>query len=167
MAPFCLTCLICHLFVLQALTTTRMEFEALEDEANAIHGDLWEQLNAGVQVKKFSLGCPLTWAVTCLGSGFVPICIVQPTKTNDVENNILFSRVNWCEGTSRKSFGGSRTYWRGCTRITHPEAQTQPSTEVNVQCFFIRYHALSNTCQSPMTSFSFFLRSGQRCIRLF
>ncbi|KAM7423421.1 hypothetical protein PAMA_011128 [Pampus argenteus] len=32
-----------------ALTTTRMEFEALEDEANAIHGDLWEQLNAGVQ----------------------------------------------------------------------------------------------------------------------
>ncbi|KAK2914604.1 hypothetical protein Q8A73_005198 [Channa argus] len=32
-----------------ALTTTRMEFEALEDEANAIHGDLWEQLNAGRQ----------------------------------------------------------------------------------------------------------------------
>nr|XP_057910454.1 pleckstrin homology domain-containing family A member 6 isoform X7 [Doryrhamphus excisus] len=31
------------------LTTTRMEFEALEDEAHAIHGDLWEQLNAGVQ----------------------------------------------------------------------------------------------------------------------
>lgn len=28
-----------------------MEFEALEDEANAIHGDLWEQLNAGGQVK--------------------------------------------------------------------------------------------------------------------
>ncbi|XP_074504936.1 pleckstrin homology domain-containing family A member 6 isoform X3 [Sebastes fasciatus] len=32
-----------------ALITTRMEFEALEDEANAIHGDLWEQLNAGGQ----------------------------------------------------------------------------------------------------------------------
>ncbi|KAM9757968.1 pleckstrin homology domain-containing family A member 6 [Menidia menidia] len=32
-----------------ALTTIRMEFEALEDEAHAIHGDLWEQLNAGVQ----------------------------------------------------------------------------------------------------------------------
>nr|XP_046235821.1 pleckstrin homology domain-containing family A member 6 isoform X2 [Scatophagus argus] len=32
-----------------ALTTTHMEFEALEDEANAIHGDLWEQLNAGGQ----------------------------------------------------------------------------------------------------------------------
>ncbi|XP_041802844.1 pleckstrin homology domain-containing family A member 6 isoform X3 [Chelmon rostratus] len=32
-----------------ALTTTRMEFEALEDEASAIHGDLWEQLNAGGQ----------------------------------------------------------------------------------------------------------------------
>uniref|UniRef100_A0A4W6E9Z5 Pleckstrin homology domain containing, family A member 6 n=1 Tax=Lates calcarifer TaxID=8187 RepID=A0A4W6E9Z5_LATCA len=32
-----------------ALTTTRMEFEALEDEANAIHGDLWEQLNTGGQ----------------------------------------------------------------------------------------------------------------------
>ncbi|XP_056294622.1 pleckstrin homology domain-containing family A member 6 isoform X7 [Pseudoliparis swirei] len=32
-----------------ALTTSRMEFEALEDEANAIHGDLWEQLNAGGQ----------------------------------------------------------------------------------------------------------------------
>uniref|UniRef100_A0A8C8A3R9 Pleckstrin homology domain containing, family A member 6 n=1 Tax=Oryzias sinensis TaxID=183150 RepID=A0A8C8A3R9_9TELE len=32
-----------------ALTTMRMEFEALEDEANAIHGDLWEQLNAGGQ----------------------------------------------------------------------------------------------------------------------
>ncbi|XP_051531957.1 pleckstrin homology domain-containing family A member 6-like isoform X2 [Myxocyprinus asiaticus] len=31
------------------LTTTRMEFEALEDEVNAIHGDLWEQLNAGGQ----------------------------------------------------------------------------------------------------------------------
>ncbi|XP_066526524.1 pleckstrin homology domain-containing family A member 6 [Hoplias malabaricus] len=30
-----------------ALTTSRMEFEALEDEVNAIHGDLWEQLNAG------------------------------------------------------------------------------------------------------------------------
>uniref|UniRef100_A0AAY4DYL8 PH domain-containing protein n=1 Tax=Denticeps clupeoides TaxID=299321 RepID=A0AAY4DYL8_9TELE len=30
-----------------ALTNTRMEVEALEDEANAIHGDLWEQLNAG------------------------------------------------------------------------------------------------------------------------
>lgn len=27
-----------------------MEFEALEDEANAIHGDLWEQLNTGGQV---------------------------------------------------------------------------------------------------------------------
>ena len=27
-----------------------MEFEAIEDEANAIHGDLWEQLNAGGQV---------------------------------------------------------------------------------------------------------------------
>lgn len=35
----------------QALTTARMEFEALEDEASAIHGDLWEQLNAGGQVK--------------------------------------------------------------------------------------------------------------------
>ncbi|XP_052383103.1 pleckstrin homology domain-containing family A member 6-like isoform X8 [Oncorhynchus keta] len=34
-----------------ALTTTRMEFEALEDEVNAIHGDLWEQLNAGGQQK--------------------------------------------------------------------------------------------------------------------
>ncbi|KAG7281587.1 hypothetical protein CRUP_010062 [Coryphaenoides rupestris] len=32
-----------------SLTTLRMEFEALEDEANAIHGDLWEQLNAGGQ----------------------------------------------------------------------------------------------------------------------
>ncbi|KAM8866814.1 pleckstrin homology domain-containing family A member 6 isoform 3-T3 [Synchiropus picturatus] len=32
-----------------AFTTARMEFEALEDEANAIHGDLWEQLNAGIQ----------------------------------------------------------------------------------------------------------------------
>ncbi|XP_068170484.1 pleckstrin homology domain-containing family A member 6 [Antennarius striatus] len=32
-----------------ALTTIRMEFEALEDEASAIHGDLWEQLNAGGQ----------------------------------------------------------------------------------------------------------------------
>ncbi|XP_072239106.1 pleckstrin homology domain-containing family A member 6 isoform X5 [Leuresthes tenuis] len=32
-----------------ALTTIRMEFDALEDEANAIHGDLWEQLNAGGQ----------------------------------------------------------------------------------------------------------------------
>ncbi|XP_061639568.1 pleckstrin homology domain-containing family A member 6 isoform X5 [Phyllopteryx taeniolatus] len=32
-----------------ALTTTRMEFEALEDEAHAIHGDLWEQLNGGLQ----------------------------------------------------------------------------------------------------------------------
>uniref|UniRef100_A0A669CPB6 Pleckstrin homology domain containing A6 n=1 Tax=Oreochromis niloticus TaxID=8128 RepID=A0A669CPB6_ORENI len=32
-----------------ALTTACMEFEALEDEANAIHGDLWEQLNAGGQ----------------------------------------------------------------------------------------------------------------------
>ncbi|XP_036388636.1 pleckstrin homology domain-containing family A member 6-like [Megalops cyprinoides] len=31
------------------LTTTRMEFEVLEDEVNAIHGDLWEQLNAGGQ----------------------------------------------------------------------------------------------------------------------
>lgn len=28
-----------------------MEMEALEDEANAIHGDLWEQLNAGGQVR--------------------------------------------------------------------------------------------------------------------
>ncbi|XP_036414865.1 pleckstrin homology domain-containing family A member 6 isoform X7 [Colossoma macropomum] len=32
-----------------ALTTSRMEFEALEDEVNAIHGDLWEQLNSGGQ----------------------------------------------------------------------------------------------------------------------
>uniref|UniRef100_A0A4W4GFX2 PH domain-containing protein n=1 Tax=Electrophorus electricus TaxID=8005 RepID=A0A4W4GFX2_ELEEL len=32
-----------------ALTTSRMESEALEDEVNAIHGDLWEQLNAGGQ----------------------------------------------------------------------------------------------------------------------
>uniref|UniRef100_A0A8C7WFC5 Pleckstrin homology domain containing, family A member 6 n=1 Tax=Oncorhynchus mykiss TaxID=8022 RepID=A0A8C7WFC5_ONCMY len=31
------------------LTTSRMEFEALEDEVNAIHGDLWEQLNTGGQ----------------------------------------------------------------------------------------------------------------------
>ncbi|XP_051957180.1 pleckstrin homology domain-containing family A member 6-like isoform X10 [Xyrauchen texanus] len=31
------------------LTTTRMEFESLEDEVNSIHGDLWEQLNAGGQ----------------------------------------------------------------------------------------------------------------------
>lgn len=34
----------------QALTSTRMEFEALEDEVSSIHGDLWEQLNAGGQV---------------------------------------------------------------------------------------------------------------------
>uniref|UniRef100_A0A8D2ZFE7 PH domain-containing protein n=1 Tax=Scophthalmus maximus TaxID=52904 RepID=A0A8D2ZFE7_SCOMX len=34
-----------------ALTTTRLQFEALEDEANAIHGDLWEQLNAGGQTE--------------------------------------------------------------------------------------------------------------------
>ncbi|KAG9339721.1 hypothetical protein JZ751_023368 [Albula glossodonta] len=32
-----------------ALTATRMEFEVLEDEVNSIHGDLWEQLNAGGQ----------------------------------------------------------------------------------------------------------------------
>ncbi|XP_061584128.1 pleckstrin homology domain-containing family A member 6 isoform X3 [Cololabis saira] len=32
-----------------ALATVRMEFDALEDEAHAIHGDLWEQLNAGGQ----------------------------------------------------------------------------------------------------------------------
>ncbi|XP_067287782.1 pleckstrin homology domain-containing family A member 6 isoform X10 [Pseudorasbora parva] len=32
-----------------ALTSTRMEFEALEDDVNSIHGDLWEQLNAGGQ----------------------------------------------------------------------------------------------------------------------
>ncbi|XP_053339589.1 pleckstrin homology domain-containing family A member 6 isoform X4 [Clarias gariepinus] len=32
-----------------ALTTSRMEFEALEDEVNSIHGDLWEQLNSGGQ----------------------------------------------------------------------------------------------------------------------
>ncbi|KAM9523038.1 pleckstrin homology domain-containing family A member 6-like isoform 1-T1 [Salvelinus alpinus] len=31
------------------LTTSRVEFEALEDEVNAIHGDLWEQLNTGGQ----------------------------------------------------------------------------------------------------------------------
>lgn len=40
-----------HLFLSQVLTTIHMEFEALEDEASAIHGDLWEQLNAGGQVK--------------------------------------------------------------------------------------------------------------------
>lgn len=28
-----------------------MEFEALEDDVNIIHGDLWEQLNAGGQVR--------------------------------------------------------------------------------------------------------------------
>ncbi|CAB1315317.1 unnamed protein product, partial [Coregonus sp. 'balchen'] len=33
----------------KVLTTTRMEFETLEDEVNAIHGDLWEQLNTGGQ----------------------------------------------------------------------------------------------------------------------
>ncbi|KAF5891458.1 pleckstrin homology domain-containing family A member 6 isoform X8, partial [Clarias magur] len=32
-----------------ALTTSRMELEALEDEVNSIHGDLWEQLNSGGQ----------------------------------------------------------------------------------------------------------------------
>ncbi|KAJ8358114.1 hypothetical protein AAFF_G00032780, partial [Aldrovandia affinis] len=32
-----------------AMTGTRMEFEVLEDEVNAVHGDLWEQLNAGGQ----------------------------------------------------------------------------------------------------------------------
>ncbi|XP_058229834.1 pleckstrin homology domain-containing family A member 6 isoform X3 [Hemibagrus wyckioides] len=32
-----------------ALTTYKMEFDALEDEVNAIHGDLWEQLNTGGQ----------------------------------------------------------------------------------------------------------------------
>ncbi|XP_052465779.1 pleckstrin homology domain-containing family A member 6 isoform X12 [Carassius gibelio] len=32
-----------------ALTSTCMEFEALEDEVNSIHGDLWEHLNAGGQ----------------------------------------------------------------------------------------------------------------------
>nr|XP_029138571.1 pleckstrin homology domain-containing family A member 6 isoform X6 [Labrus bergylta] len=39
-----------------ALTTTRMEFEALEDEASAIHGDLWEQLNAGGQFGEQIMG---------------------------------------------------------------------------------------------------------------
>ncbi|XP_060766787.1 pleckstrin homology domain-containing family A member 6 isoform X2 [Neoarius graeffei] len=32
-----------------AMTTSKMEFEVLEDEVNAIHGDLWEQLNSGGQ----------------------------------------------------------------------------------------------------------------------
>ncbi|KAK3536856.1 hypothetical protein QTP86_027030 [Hemibagrus guttatus] len=32
-----------------ALTTYKMEFDTLEDEVNAIHGDLWEQLNTGGQ----------------------------------------------------------------------------------------------------------------------
>ncbi|KAF7693321.1 hypothetical protein HF521_008637 [Silurus meridionalis] len=31
------------------LNNSKMEFEALEDEVNAIHGDLWEQLNSGGQ----------------------------------------------------------------------------------------------------------------------
>ncbi|XP_047661634.1 pleckstrin homology domain-containing family A member 6 isoform X3 [Tachysurus fulvidraco] len=32
-----------------ALATFKMELDALEDEVNAIHGDLWEQLNSGGQ----------------------------------------------------------------------------------------------------------------------
>lgn len=44
------------MYLSQALTTTCMEFEALEDEASAIHGDLWEQLNAGGQVKSYPHG---------------------------------------------------------------------------------------------------------------
>lgn len=36
-----------------------MEFEALEDEASAIHGDLWEQLNAGGQVKGHAVIIPV------------------------------------------------------------------------------------------------------------
>lgn len=47
------------LYLSQALTTTRMEFEALEDEASAIHGDLWEQLNAGGQVKGHTVNNPV------------------------------------------------------------------------------------------------------------
>ena len=47
-----------YLYLSQALTTIRMEFEALEDEANAIHGDLWEQLNAGGQVKSYAVIIP-------------------------------------------------------------------------------------------------------------
>ncbi|KPP76150.1 pleckstrin-like domain-containing family A member 6-like, partial [Scleropages formosus] len=45
-----------------ALTTTRMEFEALEDEVNVVHGDLWEQLNACGQERKlipFNVSCQL------------------------------------------------------------------------------------------------------------
>lgn len=37
---------------LQALTTTRIEFDALEEEVNSIHGDLWEQLNTGGHVRQ-------------------------------------------------------------------------------------------------------------------
>lgn len=34
-------------YLSQTLITTHMEFEKLEEEASAIHGDLWEQLNTG------------------------------------------------------------------------------------------------------------------------
>lgn len=55
-----------HLYVSQALTTTRMEFETLEDEASAIHGDLWEQLNAGGQVRVYTVYQP---CLSCISYG--------------------------------------------------------------------------------------------------
>lgn len=44
-----------------------MEFEALEDEANAIHGDLWEQLNAGGQVKGHTVIIYVSLMQSCRG----------------------------------------------------------------------------------------------------
>ena len=54
-----------------------MEFEALEDEANAIHGDLWEQLNAGGQVNP---SCPphQDKAVESRACPTAHLCLNQP-----------------------------------------------------------------------------------------
>lgn len=39
-------------------------------------------------------------------------------------------RASWFTGTFRRSFGGFRMFWKGCTKTTRPVAQTRPSTEV-------------------------------------
>jgi hypothetical protein len=59
-----------------------MEFEALEDEANAIHGDLWEQLNAGGQVNPTPSQPGQGSGITCLKepSQFEPTSINKWNK---------------------------------------------------------------------------------------
>jgi len=80
---------------------------------------------------------------------------------NSLSNRICSPpRVSWYTGTFRKSSGGFRMSWRGCTKTTRLVEQTRPNTEVRWSPYWVASQSFSQFKPQTFLTINWLLISG-------